>query len=71
MDIRKPDNTKKEKENSVTVLERFKVFSKKTKKQPTIKVAIAKNRYLNLKEYSEFIFLTRIGMLPRISPIKQ
>lgn len=71
IDIRKPDKTKKAREKSPSICERFSLSSKNTKKQPIINVASANNKYLNLKVYSELTFLMRIGMLPKIRPIKQ
>ena len=71
IDIRKPDIIKNRKEKLVSTRERFSLSSKNTKIQPTINEVSANNRYLNLKVYLEFIFFNRIGMLPKIKPIKQ
>ena len=71
MDIRNPDNTKNGMEKLASLLERFNAFSINTKKHPIANATKANNKYLNLNSFSEFIFLIRIGMLPKISPIKQ
>lgn len=71
IDIRKPDKTKKAREKLPSICERFSLSSKNTKKQPIIKATSANNKYLNLKVYSELTFLMRIGILPKIKPIKQ
>lgn len=71
IDIRKPDNIKKAIEKLSTVPEKFNLFSKYTKNTPIENENKANNKYLNLKGYSELTFFTSIGMLPKISPIKQ
>ena len=71
IDIKKPDNIKKAIEKLSTVSEKFNLFSKYTKNIPIANVNKANNKYLNLKGYSELTFFTSIGMLPKISPIKQ
>lgn len=72
IDIKKPDNIRNKTEKlTVSALEMFSLFSKNTKAIPRINEINVYNRYLNLKVFSELIFLINIGMLPNINPIKQ
>ena len=69
IDIKKPDIKRNKKEKSLTLPDKFNLLSRITKKHPSIKDAIVNKKYLNLKVWSEFIFLINIGMLPKIRPI--
>lgn len=73
IDIKKPDKIKNAKENSseFTLFVRLNLLSRTTNKYPRINEITVKNKYRNLKVYSELTFFTSIGILPKISPIKQ
>ena len=69
--IKNPDKTRNKNEKLLTLLDKFSLPSKNTKKHPNINHITVNTIYLNLNVCSEFTFLTNRGILPSISPIKQ
>ena len=69
--IKNPDKTRNKNEKLLTLLDKFSLPSKNTKKHPNINDITVNTIYLNLNVCSEFTFLTNRGILPSISPIKQ
>ena len=70
IDIKKPDNIRYGIDIVLLKL-MFNLSSITTKIQPIINAIKANNKYLALKTCSEFIFLKRTGIDPKIKPIKQ